>query len=176
MKKITFLVLTILATTTSFAQFDLFGVRTGINMSNLDYKSDVPAGNDHRNGFMIGFTAQYGITESFSIAPEVQFSAEGAKQEELRLDYINVPVFAKYLITEKLSVGLGPQLGIKIHEYEDGFQNLTFSGIAGVEYVFYEDFYVDVRYAYGFTNVYDEDQPLEATSSNIQIGVGIKIF
>ncbi|WP_299782481.1 porin family protein [uncultured Formosa sp.] len=176
MKKITFLILTILATTTSFAQFDLFGVRAGINMSNLDYDSVVPEGNTHRNGFVVGFTAQYGVTDKFSIAPEIQFSAEGAKKEELRLDYLNLPVFAKYAITERLSVGLGPQIGLKVHEFEDGFNNLMFSGIAGVEYVFFDDFYVDVRYSYGITNVYDDDQILEAKNSNIQVGLGIKIF
>ncbi|QDO95567.1 PorT family protein [Formosa sediminum] len=176
MKKITFLVLTILATTTSFAQFDLFGVRAGMNISNLDYDSEVPSGNAHRNGFVVGFTAQYGITDKFSLAPEIQFSAEGAKKESLRLDYLNLPVFAKYAITEQLSVGLGPQLGLKVHEYEDGFNNLMFSGVAGVEYVFFDDFYVDVRYVYGVTNVYDDEQVLEAKNSNIQIGLGIKIF
>ncbi|WP_159024137.1 porin family protein [Formosa sp. L2A11] len=176
MKKITFLVLTILATTTSFAQFDLFGVRAGINMSNLDYDSEVPSGNAHRNGFVVGFTAQYGISDKFSIAPEIQFSAEGAKEESLRLSYLNLPVFAKYAVTERLSVGLGPQLGLKVHEFEDGFNNLVFSGIAGVEYIFLDDFYVDVRYSYGITNVYDDDQILEAKNSNIQVGLGIKIF
>ena len=176
MKKITFLILTILATTTSFAQFDLFGVRSGVNISNLDYEDNVPSGNTHRNGFVIGFTAQYGITEKFSIAPEIQFSAEGAKDESLRLDYLNLPIFAKYTMWERVSIGVGPQMGLKIHEFEDGYRDLVFSGVVGAEYVFCEDFYVDVRYAYGFTNVYDNDQPLEATNHNIQIGVGIKIF
>ncbi|WP_066225411.1 porin family protein [Formosa haliotis] len=176
MKKITLLVLTILATTTSFAQFDLFGVRAGINISNLDYSSEVPSGNAHRNGVVVGFTAQFALSDHFSIAPEIQYSAEGAKEEELRLDYLNLPVFAKYSINEKLSFGVGPQMGLKIHEYKDGYQNLMFSGVGVIEYLFYEDFYVDVRYSYGFTNVYDDDQPYEAKNSNIQIGIGMKIF
>lgn len=176
MKKTTLLIITLLITATSFAQFDLFGVRAGVNISNLDFDAEVPSDNTHRNGFMIGFLAQYGITEHFSISPEVQFSAEGAKEEELRLDYINVPVFAKYSFNERLSVGIGPQMGIKVHEYHDGYQNLMFSGVAGIEFLVIDDFFIDVRYAYGFTNVYDDDQMYEATNSNIQIGIGIKVF
>ncbi|WP_435132796.1 porin family protein [Formosa sp. A9] len=176
MKKTTLLIITLLVTTASFAQFDLFGVRAGMNISNLDFESEVPSGNTHRNGFMIGFLAQYGITEHFSVSPEVQFSAEGAKDKDLRLDYINVPVLAKYSFNERLAIGVGPQMGIKVHEYKDGFQNLMFSGVAGIEYLFMDDFFIDVRYSYGFTNVYDDDQMYEAKNSNIQIGIGIKVF
>ncbi|MGJ5641550.1 porin family protein [Formosa sp. S-31] len=176
MKKSTLLILTLLISATSFAQFDLFGVRAGMNISNLDFESEVPSGNTHRNGFMIGFLAQYGVSEHFSISPEVQFSAEGAKDKDLRLDYINVPVLAKYLFNERLAFGVGPQMGIKVHEYEDGYKNLMFSGVASLEYLVLDDFFIDVRYSYGFTNVFDDDQFYEAKNSNIQIGIGIKVF
>jgi len=57
------------------------------------------------------------------VLPEIQFSAEGAKEEFIRIDYIQMPLFLKYAITESISLGLGPQISIKGHDYEDGLRN-----------------------------------------------------
>ena len=175
MKKIILLFALAIFSTFSFAQ-SKYGVRAGLNVSNLDYEPGPLFGNTHRNGFAIGFFAEYGLSESFSISPEIQFSAEGAKEEEHRLDYIQLPVLFKYHFGDKLSLGAGPMFGLKAWEHEDGYNNFAFSVLGGIEYVITDMFFVDVRYHYGLSNVIDEDfSSLEATNSNIQFGVGIKI-
>jgi len=162
--------------TYSYSQNALYGVRVGFNASNLDFEPEVPGdiSNRHRNGFAVGFFAELEIAESLSFAPEIQFSAEGAKEENVRIDYIQMPLFLKYEVSEGISLGLGPQLGFKGHDYEDGLKNLGFSGLAGLEYKLSEEFFLDLRYSYGFTNVFDAVTNIEAKNRNIQIGFGLK--
>lgn len=177
MKKTILLLTFVLASFYGFAQDALYGVRAGYNISNLDFDPSVPAGveNAHRNGFAIGFFGEYSLTDSFSFAPEVQFSAEGAKDQELRINYIQVPLFFKYKIDSALSVGLGPQAALKGHSYEDGLTNLGFSVLGGLEYLITDEFFIDFRYSYGLSNVLDDnDAGLEAKNTNMQIGFGVK--
>ena len=177
MKKTILLLTFVLASFYGFSQDALYGVRAGYNISNLDFDPEVPTGveNAHRNGFFIGFFGEYSLSKSFSFAPEVQFSAEGAKDQELRINYIQVPLFFKYKIGNKLAIGVGPQASLKGHSYEDGLQNLGFSALGGLEYMISDEFFIDFRYSYGLTNVIDDNViDLEAKNTNIQIGLGVK--
>jgi len=175
MKKILLIVAFALFTTYGFSQNALYGVRAGYNISNLDFEPDTGSfDNRHRNGFAIGFFAEYSLTSDLSFAPEIQFSAEGAKEEVIRIEYIQLPLFLKYKLTESLSIGLGPQISLKGHDYEDGLQNLAFSGLGGLEYMISDEFFLDFRYSYGFTNVFDDETTLEAKNTNMQIGFGVK--
>lgn len=177
MKKTLLFLAFIIVTSISFAQNASYGVRIGLNISNLDFEPDPAFDNQHRNGFAIGFFGEYDLSASLAIAPEVQFSAEGAKEQEIRIDYIQAPILIKYRIGDRLIVGAGPMVGVKVHEYDDGFKNFAFSGAGGLEFMITDEIFVDARYYYGFTNVLDDDNPsgYEATNTNIQFGVGIKI-
>jgi len=160
----------------SFSQEDaLYGIRGGINISNLDFEPDPEFSNTHRNGVAFGFFAEFNITDTFLIMPEIQFSAEGAKEKDLRLDYIQAPILLKYRISDKLYTGAGPLVGVKIHEEEDGFKNFALSGVAGFEYMITETIFIDARYIYGFTNKLDKELDIKARNTNIQIGIGVKM-
>lgn len=176
MKKTVLLLAFVMFSLYGFSQNAFYGVRAGYNISNLDFEPEVPAGveNAHRNGFAIGFFAEYKVSGDLSFAPEIQFSAEGAKEEFIRIDYIQLPLLLKYQLSESLSIGLGPQVGLKGHDYEDGQQNLAFSGLGGLEYKLSDEFFLDLRYSYGLTNIFDDDTNLEAKNTNIQIGFGLK--
>ena len=176
MKKIVLIAAFALFSIYGFSQNALYGVRAGYNISNLDFEPNTGSfENSHRNGFAIGFFAEFNVTEDLSFAPEIQFSAEGAKEEVIRIDYIQMPLFLKYKVGENLSVGLGPQISLKGHDFQDGLQNFAFSGLAGVEYMISDEFFLDLRYSYGFTNIFDEETTLDATNTNIQIGFGVKL-
>jgi len=158
-----------------FSQDTKYGVRAGINISNIGFEDAPFDGNDHRNGFMIGFFGEYGLSKTVSIMPELQFSAEGAKRESLRLDYLQVPVLIKFKLGDKFSIGAGPQVGVKVHKHSDGINNFAYSGLAGLEYKISHSLFVDARYTYGFRNIFDEDLiDAEAKNTNIQFGFGFK--
>lgn len=152
-----------------------WGVRAGLNISNLDFDPDPMFDNTHRNGFFIGFYADINFSEKLALSPEIQFSAEGAKADELRAEYLHLPVLLRLKLGERFAIGVGPQASLKVHEYEDNFKNFVFSGVGGIEYNIWDDFYIDARVDYGFMNLLDDDFNYEAKQINYQFGFGIKI-
>lgn len=158
----------------SFSQDAKYGVRAGMNISNLDFDPDADFKNQHRNGLMIGFFGEFHLSQTVLLAPELQWSSEGAKAEDIRVDYIQVPVLLKFKLGKKLHLGLGPQVGVKVHEFEDGFKNFGYSGVGGLEYKLSHQLFLDARYTYGLANVLDDDLGMEAKNSNIQFGFGFK--
>ena len=177
MKKTILLFSFLLASFYGFSQDALFGVRAGYTISNLDFEPSVPAEieNAHRNGFFIGFFGEYSVTKCISFSPEIQFSAEGANDNGLKINYIQAPLFFKYKLGESFSVGLGPVVSLKGHSFEDDLQNFAFSALGGLEYKISDEFFVDFRYSYGLTNVLDDNVTnLEAKNTNMQIGFGVK--
>jgi opacity protein-like surface antigen len=153
-----------------------FGVRGGFNISNLDFDPDATFENKHRNGFAFGGFIDMAFNDSFSILAELQYSAEGAEDQELRIDYIQLPIFFRLELVEDFTIGVGPMVSLKTWEFEDGFNNFAFSGVAGLEYMLDEDLFVDLRYHYGLGNILDTNlSSSEAINMNIQIGFGIKL-
>jgi opacity protein-like surface antigen len=175
MKKTLILFAFVICSTYSFSQGGMYGVRAGLNISNLDFTPDPNFGNQHRNGFAIGFFGEYDLSETIAIAPEIQFSAEGGKSQDLRIDYIQVPILMKYRFTDRFLVGAGPMAGVKVWEFEDGYANFAFSVLGGVEFLITDEIFIDARYSFGLTNVMDNESAYEAKNNNFQIAVGIKI-
>lgn len=151
------------------------GIRVAVNISNLDFEPHPNFDNTHRNGLAIGAFVDYAFSEKLSIMPELMYSAEGGKDEALRANYIQLPITLRYHIGA-LSIGVGPQANLKIWDYEDGYKTFTFSGVAGLQYDVLENLFVDARFSYGFGNILDDNVAnMEAKTSTIQIGVGLKI-
>mgnify|MGYP001986260845 CR=1 FL=1 len=176
MKSLLFTLLFIAITTASFSQEVSYGVRGGLNISNLDFDPDATFTNQHRNGFAFAGFVDYGITDNFSIQLEIQYSAEGAKADELRADYIQLPIMARFGISDKLTFGVGPMISLKTWEEQDAFSTFTFSGVGGLEYMITDELFIDARVHYGLSNVLDEDlTSLEAQNTTFQFGFGIRI-
>ena len=157
-----------------FSQGTKYGVRAGLNISNMDFDPDATFNNQHRNGLMIGFFGEFGLSKSVAFAPELQFSSEGSKAEAFRLDFIQLPALFKFRLSEKFHLGIGPQAGVKVYEHEDGVKNFVYSGVGGIEFKLSHTLFLDARYTYGFTNVLEETMSLEAKNTNIQFGFGYK--
>lgn len=174
MKKILLLVLLLACSFYGFSQSTKYGVRAGLNISNLNFDGTPMPDNDHRNGFVIGFFGEYSLSKTVYVMPELQFSAEGAKPEPLQLDYIQMPILFKFRLSEKLHLGAGPQVGLKINKVDDGIRNFAYSGVAGLEYKINLMLFADVRYTYGFSNIFDDNLGIKANNSTIQFGVGYK--
>ncbi|WP_299130382.1 porin family protein [uncultured Winogradskyella sp.] len=163
-------------TTLSFAQDVKYGVRGSLNISNLDFDPDADFDNQHRNGFAFAGFVDLGLSEDIALRTELQWSAEGGKDEGLRADYIQLPIMLRLSTSERLSFGAGPQLALKTWKSDDGFSTFAFSGVLGAEYMITSDLFVDVRYTFGLSNVLEENAiNLEAKNNVMQFGFGIKI-
>ena len=175
MKKL-LLILFISATALSFSQEIKYGIRGSLNDSNLDFDPDANFENKHSNGFAFAGFVDFGLSETVALRTELQWSAEGGKEQELRADYIQLPIMLRLNVSERLSLGAGPQLNLKTWKDNDGFSTFTFSGVLGAEYMITSDLFIDVRYSYGFSNILDKDlTDVEAKNHVMQFGFGIKI-
>lgn len=153
-----------------------YGVRGALNISNLDFDPDATFENKHRNGFAFAGFVDFGFSEELSLHTELQWSAEGGKDEAIRADYIQMPIMLKLSASERLSFGAGPQISLKTWKNNDGFSTFAFSGVVGAEYMITDELFIDARYSYGLTNILDEDlTDAEAKNHVMQFGFGIKI-
>lgn len=87
-----------------------FGVKAGLNLANVS--GDVE-GNSMKLAFHLGGMAEIKISETFAVQPELLYSAQGAKSpySTLSLNYLVLPVMAKYAVTDNFSLEAGPQFG-----------------------------------------------------------------
>ncbi|WP_422104313.1 porin family protein [Winogradskyella sp.] len=153
-----------------------YGVRGALNISNLDFDPDATFENKHRNGFAFAGFVDFGFSEELTLHTELQWSAEGGKDEDLRADYIQMPIMLKLSASERLSFGAGPQIALKTWKNSDGFSTFAFSGVVGAEYMITDELFIDARYSFGLSNILDEDlTDSEARNHVMQFGFGIKI-
>lgn len=124
--------------------------------------------------FLLAFLENISCLTLFHLLQKFNFLLK-EQNNNLRINYIQLPLYFKYKIADSFAIGFGPQASLKGHSYEDRFQNLGFSALGGLEYMISDEFFIDARYSYGFTNGF-EDNPLklDANNTNIQIGLGVK--
>ena len=118
MKKMMVIIL-FCAGTTAFAQTYEFGVKGGLNLSNFTGTTWNNAKVKSLIGYHAGAFISLFLGENFAIQPEVMFSSQGAKYEDattsqnLKLNYITIPVMLKYRSTGGFFVEAGPQIGFR---------------------------------------------------------------
>ena len=134
-------------------------------------------------GFQIGAFFNYNLHKEFSLTTELNFSLLGSKTKYTRTDFIvnpdgsisgatsgyyndkiyqlEIPVFIKYNIS-RVSMGIGPMVGIKLSSTIDDYQDSSFKntyyrpidfGINAVmDYSLNNRIGVNVKYNYGVTD------------------------
>lgn len=175
MKKIILLVaFAIFAFTTVQAQEIRLGVKGGVNIASLggdSYVGGVGIGSlSSRTSFHIGGFAEIPLMGDFALQPEILYSSEGSDWggifttgSDLKLDYIRVPVLAKYNMpfVEGLSAELGPVFGVLMNaksgseDVKDGFKSFDAQIGIGATYRFPFGLAAGLRYNKGLLNVND---------------------
>ena len=185
-----------------------FGVKAGVNFANLSVDSD-GASPQSRTGFHIGGLVEIPVSEKFSVQPELLYSAQGAKSKEsvvddfygnytaettLKMDYISLPVMAKYYVANGLALEAGPQFNFLVSakgEYEVKMNGMSQSGEIdmkeqlkkfdiglgfGASYTLDMGLLIGARYNLGLTDANDAevepDAPNEIKNKVFQISVG----
>ncbi len=131
------LLLSIIAATLLFqtyaqeSEFQL-GAKAGLNFASLNGDLEDAKG---RTSFHLGGMVEVPLTDKLSVQPELLFSSQGAKfdSDALSLNYVNVPIMAKYYVTEEISIEAGPYVGFLLsanfkYETEDDDLNPNTSG------------------------------------------------
>lgn len=171
-----------------------FGPKAGLNfatVSNIDNSKML-------TGFYVGAVAEIKFNDKFSVQPELMYSAQGVKQNfsdtfmgvtvsynnTLKLDYINIPILAKYYVADGFSVEAGPQFGFLVKaesksegekfDMKDSTKSFDFGIGAGVAYDLANGFFANARYNFGLTDVAKDNEGDAAKNGVIQVGVGYK--
>ena len=180
MKK--FFAIAILATVVSVSANAQFGIKAGANLSTLH--GDDVSGVDSKFGFHGGFYYNAAIGESFSVAPDVVFSTEGAKSSggegSYHLDYVNIAALARYNTMGGFYIGTGPQLGLLVsakakgggmsEDVKDIFTSTNFSWALAAGYRSTMGLGGFARYNFGISNIAEEDG-VDAKLSTFQVGL-----
>ncbi len=131
MKKVILIsAIALLGLTTVNAQGVIFGARAGVNFATIN--SDNFDSFDGRTSFHLGVVSEFPIGETFSFQPELLYSSQGSDYDDpdftgtIKLDYLNLPLIAKYYVAENFSLEAGPQIGFLIAASDvgesDGFE------------------------------------------------------
>lgn len=154
-----------------------FGVKGGVNFSNI-YNEEVDD-NNMLTSFNAGVYAAFPLNDFIAIQPEILYSQKGSQltydnvlatgEAKFKLNYIEVPVLAKFNLTKNLNIHAGPYIAYLVDaqvknetdggtfNFEDNFDNDDFNkfdaGVsAGIGFDF--DFVgIGARYNLGLTKI-----------------------
>lgn len=186
--------------TTVNAQDINFGAKAGVNFATVT--GDETDGIESKTGFHVGVVAEIMISDKFSFQPELMYSSQGAKdsyseseniegftysyseEAKRKLDYITLPLMAKYYVSEGLSIEAGPQVGFLISSEAENEFTETINGVteSGSETQDLKDFTSGIDFGVNFGLGYKLDNGLNFGArynlglSNINDGEGSDDF
>jgi hypothetical protein len=183
MKKIILTAAAVFAFSFANAQDMKFGAKGGLSMS-----SNTLGEHTSLLAFHLGGFAEFKISGKFAVQPELLYSAQGGKVSAggadytTNLNYINIPVMAKYYVADAFSIEAGPQIGFLMSAKSDGtdikeFCNSTDFGLnLGAGYNLNETMSLGLRYNMGLSNVIKDVAGVSTDSKNssIQLSFGYK--
>ena len=166
-----------------------FGIKGGYNLSTLIYSGTTSLdGEKSKSGFNAGIFADIPFSKSFSLVPELVYSAQGAGFQNsyasgsFSYDYMNIPVLLGYKLSMGLYFETGIQMGILLSANEKS--NGTTTGIMYKTYstdfawpigfgyqIPNQHFGIDLRYNLGLVNIVKSGSDVNVKNSVFQFGL-----
>ena len=175
MKKILMIAALMVATVSAKAQFEpgTFSLQPKVGFELTSISGD---GSKFKPGFTAGLEGQYQINNWFGLSAGVHYAMGGCKIKEtdakFNMNYVNIPVMAKFYVTKGLSLNAGLQLGFLTSAKLSDVQLLggkddidikeicnktDFSIPLSIAYEFTNGLSFEARYNVGLTNFYKKD-------------------
>ncbi|MEH6762881.1 MAG: porin family protein [Aequorivita antarctica] len=180
MKKILLLTaVALFAFTTAQSQEFRIGAKAGLNVASLGGDSYYGGLGSlgSRTSFHIGGLVEIPLMGKFALQPELLYSSEGSDWsfgtlgDNTKLDYIRVPVLAKFYIIEGLSAEAGPVFGVLVNaegnyynddddfvrgDAKDIYKSFDAQFGIGASYRLNMGFFFSIRYNKGLLSVNEE--------------------
>ena len=193
MRKVLFL-LTMCVSLACYAQtHPLFGLKGGVNFTNLIAKNHQGGEFQSRTSFHVGGLVQLPLNQQFTLQPEVLFSSQSAKyhsdyfgddvgmiRDIWHLNYLNLPLMGQYLFGNGFSLQTGPQLGFLLsaktkddfgeQEFTQLLKTVEVSWAMGTAYTTKMGLGLDIRYNLGLTDI-DDTNGISAKNRVLQAGL-----
>lgn len=189
MKKFFAFAVAMMLSATTFAQTEVgrffFAPKVGYNAASLTNSTD-----DYTTqlGIAAGIEVGYQMTDKFGITADVLYSGQGVYcdaewyqtdgtvpffklKDNMKLDYLNIPILANYYVAKGLAVKAGIQPGFLVsakskvellntpettEDLKEGTNSFDFSIPVGISYE-WKNIFIDARYIFGITNVNKSD-------------------
>src|SRR5687768_14231314 len=105
---------TLLLTITNYAQQVHFGLKAGVNFSDVHEEPEYDY--ESKTGFHVGGLAHIHISDRFAVQPELMYSTQGMKAPNVvgKRNYVNLPVLAQLMFGEGFRLQTGPQVGLLV--------------------------------------------------------------
>ena len=193
-RKIFLLLITSTLTTLSFAQGFHAGVKGGANIFKVDGKS---FDEEFRHGYNLGAFAEINFNKKWGIQPEVLWNQTNTKTssdfnniyphgisdvQNVKLNYLSIPLLLTYRPFKALSLQAGPQYGVLMDQNKnllqngkEAFKNGDFSLVGGAQ-LNIAAFKIGARYQVGLSNINDIDNQDKWKNQGFQAYVGFRIF
>ena len=197
MKKALLFVIALATFSIANAQDISYGLKAGLNYSNWSFSNDGPEF-DSRLSFHVGGVVEFGLSEKFAVQPELLYSSVGAKMDYsssptrvasddylvYALDYLSIPVMAKYYVAEGFSLEVGPQIGILLsakikydgesEDVKELFKSTDFGAGIGAGYKMENGLFINARYVLGLSNVLEDSGDEWGKNNAFQFSLGYK--
>lgn len=199
---ITLIAIVLLSAITMSAQEIRFGAKLGANISSISVESeDYDYGN--KVGLHLGGVGQFMFGEKFGLQVEALFSQIGIRETDesefgdfeskLKLNYITLPVMARYNILDGLSVHAGPQLALLVSakakneftanngdtetdedDVKSFFKSSDIGFAIGAQYELDMGVFAGLRYIVGIGNIGEEEEfgTAEVRNNVLQLSIG----
>ena len=196
-------IITLFCITDVNAQDVVYGVKAGVNLAS--FKGDGSSGLDGRTSFHLGLVSEILISEVFTLQPELLYSSQGAKgynslvdwEYDYKLNYLTIPIMAKYYFAEEFSIEAGPQVGVLLSAKEDYVRNIGGNDVSGTDdikenvngidfgfsfglgYKMQSGLNFNARYNLGLSNVWEDavsDDSVNPENAVFQFSVGYYFY
>lgn len=184
MRKLICFVITVFGLLIVNAQDVKFGFKTGLNIASITGDKITGIGFESRTDFHVGGVVEIVFSDKFSFQPELMHSEQGTSYDDgspdTSLNYINMPLMAKYYLTDSFSLEVGPQVGLLFSaknkgllNVEDTIKTFDFGLNFGLGYKLQSGLNFGVRYNVGLSNVNDiENYDNKNQNSVFQLSIG----
>ena len=147
-----------------------FGVKAGYANTNFSGDADTDAASNFYIGGLVDFT----VSEKFHVQPELLYSMEGADNDGAALNFIRIPVMAKYYVADGFNIQAGPQFGLVAggDDIKDSLKSFDYGLGFGAGYELESGLFFDARYNLGLADLNDfgGDAKIHTTSFNVGLG------
>ncbi len=178
--------------TTVLAQGFEAGIKAGAEIHKIDGKAFA---DEFSYGYHAGAFAKLKFGKKWGIQPEVLFSSvkvdtsssfstvyDFNNVQDVKLQYLKIPLFLTYNPNPFVTLQLGPQYGILLEKDKSllnngkaAFSSGDFSMVGGLQ-LNIAKLRIYGRYAVGLNNINDIDNQDKWKNQNIQVGVGYALF